>query len=567
VEFVGGRQSHDRHRIAAVDDAEEPVEPGMVDSRLQALLQAVVSVNTEVELPVVLTTIVSTACGLVGAQYGALGVVASRSQRLSEFVTVGISDEQRSVIGPLPTGRGVLGVLIHEPEPLRLVDVSEHPQSSGIPANHPMMKSFLGVPIRVHGEVFGNLYLSEKAGGATFTRSDEEVVVALAAAAGTAIYKAELLIATQRRTRWLDAAAEITNAFLHQTPRGEALRLLCAQAREVAEVDVAAILLRSPGGLVVEVVDGADARIYEGDEIVADRSLTDAMNGQVATLVDGADWGSEFALEQSILAPMRSSMAVSGVLVLGRHDRSERFEFDNEVTMAAGFARQAALALQLAAAESDRVRLGIYQDRDRIARDLHDLVVQRLFAVGLSLRTMTRDTMPQDEQLRRIEQAVDDLDATVKELRRSIFRLHSRPGEGDLRADLEDVVLASRSSLGFMPEFAVEGATASVPEMVAGNLIAVLRESLSNAARHAEASSVIASLAVSDERVTLTVVDNGRGLSDEPHRGGLANLQDRAATLGGSCSVDSRQGSGTTVTWMVPMSFPEHTGDRSPHSA
>lgn len=551
-----------------MDDTGEPVVslPGTADSRLQALLQAVVSVNTEVELPVVLETIVSTACGLVGARYGALGVVASRSQSLSEFVTYGISAEQRAEIGPLPTGRGVLGVLIHEPEPLRLVDVSEHPQSSGFPANHPTMKSFLGVPIHVHGEVFGNLYLSEKTGGAAFTSSDEDIVVALAAAAGTAIYKAKLLVAARRRTRWLDAAAEITNAFLHQTPRGESLRLLCVRAREVAEVDVASILLGSPETLVVEVVDGPKAKIYEGDEIVAAGPLADVMNGQVATLVDGAGWGSQFALEQTILAPMRSSDTVVGVLVLGLHGQTERFEFDNEVTMAAGFAEQAALALQLAVAESDRVRLEIYQDRDRIARDLHDLVVQRLFAVGLSLRTMTRDTMPRDEQLRRIEQGVDDLDATVKELRRSIFRLHSRPGEGDLRADLEDVVLASRSSLGFMPEFLVEGTVASVPEAVAGNLIAVLRESLSNAARHAEASSVVASLVVSEERVMLTITDDGRGVSDAPHRGGLANMKERAATLGGSCFVDSPQGSGTTVTWTVPRHLEEQSRDRPQQS-
>ena len=219
--------------------------------------------------------------------------------------------------------------------------------------------------------------------------------------------------------------------------------------------------------------------------------------------------------------------------------------------MAAGFAEQAALALELARAQTDRARLAVYEDRDRIARDLHDVVVQRLFAVGLSLRTMSRRTLPEDEQLRRIDQAVDDLDATVKELRRSIFQLHRRPGEGDLRADLEGIVAAARTPLGFMPEFSVEGPVESVPDLVVPHLLAVLREALSNAARHAGATAVDVRLTVGDE-IVLTVVDDGRGLDGAGRRGGLVNMERRADSLGGACVIATVPSGGTSVNWRVP---------------
>ena len=202
---------------------------------------------------------------------------------LSEFVTHGISDAEREAIGPNPTGRGVLGVLIEDPQPLRLDDVSQHPQSSGFPPNHPPMTTFLGVPVRVEAKVFGNLYLAEKEGGQPFTSGDEEVVVALAAAAGIAIHKAELYDLSRKRTQWLSAAAEMTNALLSQTPRHEALRLLCTRAREVADVEVAAILLGPQDGLVVEVAEGASPVLVEGDEIDAEGPITTAIEEKRST--------------------------------------------------------------------------------------------------------------------------------------------------------------------------------------------------------------------------------------------------------------------------------------------
>jgi signal transduction histidine kinase len=534
------------------------------DVGLHALLDAVVSVNSDLDLPSVLEKIVASACTLSGARYGALGVLAPGTRRLSEFVTYGITSEQRAGIGDLPVGQGVLGVLIDDPRPLRLRRLSDHPRSVGFPPGHPPMHGFLGVPIWVAGTVFGNLYLTDKAQNAEFTTEDESLVVALAAAAGTAVEKAALYGASRQRERWLAAETEITTAFLASKPRSQALRMLAARAREVADMDLAAIMLGRSEQLTVEVVEqsteGADPVAFErgwgvGDEVEVSGPLASALAGGPARLVPSATWGAEVGLGDAIVAPLRSTAGVVGVLVLGRWDGVDPVRVmsgDQEVALAARFAEQTAVALELARGQSDRARLAVYEDRDRIARDLHDLVVQRLFAVGLSLRTMTNKTLPEQEQVRRVSQAVDDLDATVKELRRSIFQLHQRPGEGNLRADLEAILVAARNSLGFLPDLEVSGGVDQISEEVAPQLAAVTREALSNAARHASATSVRVSLTVEDD-IALEIEDDGIGLQPGGHRGGLTTMTRRAEALGGSCTIESVPSGGARVTWRVPL--------------
>jgi two-component system, NarL family, sensor histidine kinase DevS len=522
------------------------------DDRLRGLLDAVLAVNADLDLPETLQKIVSTACALSGARYGALGVLAPGAQQLAEFVTYGLTPEEHAAIGALPIGRGVLGVLIDDPQPLRLKDITSDPRSSGFPAHHPRMRTFLGVPIRAGDEIFGNLYLTEREEGSEFTQDDEDVVVALAAAAGIAIDKAQRYSASRRREAWLGAASEITAAFLSAAPRPEALRLLASRARAVAEPDLVAILLGSPEDLVVEVVDAdASAPWIVGDSVEVDPVLADALSAGSARLVQASEWGAELGLDEAVLAPMRGPAGPLGLLVLGRRRARPSYTVEQEVATAAGFAEQAALALELARGQSDRARLAVYEDRDRIARDLHDLVVQRLFAVGLSLRTMTTRTLPEAEQVRRVAQAVDDLDDTVKELRRSIFQLHRRPGEGDLSADLEAIVASARTPLGFMPELEMDGPIEAIPDEVLPHLLAVLRESLSNAARHAGASRVDVHLSVADG-VELTVHDDGRGLG-AGRRGGLDNMARRAEALGGELEVEGQAGLGTKVRWHVPL--------------
>jgi signal transduction histidine kinase len=378
--------------------------------QLRDLLDAVLSVTSDLDLASMLRRIVESACGLADARYGALGVLDPSGTHLSEFVTVGVSDEVRRQIGDPPVGHGLLGLLIVEPRPIRVDDLTRHPDSAGFPPGHPPMTTFLGVPIRVRGQVFGNLYLTDKHDGGRFTDADEELVVALAGA----------------------AAIAIENARLH-------------------------------------------ARVQE---------------------------------------------------------------------------------------------LALLEDRERIARDLHDTVIQRLFATGLSLQGAARLASADPDLLSRIESAVDDLDVTVKHIRTAIFGLESarQTAVGGAGSSLRAQVLAlageAAGSLGFEPRVLFDGPvdTEVGPELGV-ELVAVLREALSNAARHAGASAVEIEVAVDANEVRLVVRDDGRGFdvdAPRPAALGLRNMRVRAERLGGDLDVRSGGGGsgggsgGTTLAWRAP---------------
>ena len=353
------------------------------------------TVGSDLDLEAVLRHIVDSAVALVDARYGALGVLDETGTSLAQFLTVGLDDETYRAIGPLPKGHGILGLLIVEPRPIRLPDLREHPDSYGFPPNHPPMKSFLGVPVRVRDQVFGNLYLTDKTTAEVFTDIDQELVVALAAAAGVAI----------------------ENARLH------------IRVRELA----------------------------------------------------------------------------------------------------------------------------LLEDRERIARDLHDTVIQRLFATGLRLQGAAR-LAQRPEVAERIAQAVDDLDLTVKHIRTAIFGLEaSRRATGGLRQRILSLSSEAAGPLGFEPHVLFDGPVDNVPEEVAVELLAVLREALTNAARHSRAARVDVEV-VSNGEVVLRVVDDGQGLPDERRSGGrgLSNMEARAARLGGALHVTSTNGSGTVIEWRVP---------------
>ena len=531
--------------------------------RLQGLLDAVVSIAGDLSLDSVLQRIVTTASELVGSRYAALGVLATvdvtKERRLREFVTHGLSDEQRQRIGDLPQGHGLLGLIIDEPQPVRLEDIADHPRSYGFPANHPPMGSFLGVPIRIRDTVFGNLYLTEKRGGA-FTAEDEQVVVALAAAAGVVIENARLYEEAARRQRWLEAAAEITTVLLGDVSREEVLQLVADRAREVADADLStvALLREESDELVVQVVSGGDGE-YVGTVLPRGKGVAWAV----------MDSGEELVLDDSTIGPMReppldrpdigrlvalplcADGALTGVLTVAWGRERVPFLVEADTRMPATFAEQAALALQVASARDDRSRLAVFEDRDRIGRDLHDLVIQRLFAIGLTLENAARlATRPEVAQ--RITTAVDDIDVTIRDIRRSIFELGSRGALADLRTEIGGLVEEHAVVLGFRPTWGTEGPVDSaVPDPVRPHLLAVLRESLSNAARHAEATSVGVLLQVGTE-VVLTVTDNGRGIADGVRTSGVRNMVERAESLGGECEVASRPEGGTLVRWSVP---------------
>jgi signal transduction histidine kinase len=533
--------------------------------RLTVLLDAVVGIAADLSLDSVLHRIVRTAGRLAGAQYTALGVLGpGPERRLRAFVTEGLSDEERERIGDLPRGHGLLGLIIDEPEPVRIADINEHPASYGFPPNHPPMRSFLGVPIRIRDQVFGNLYLTEKRGGEDFTEQDQEIVVALAAAAGVVIENARLYEEAARRERWLGAVAEITAVLLGPVSREEALQLVAERAREAASADLATVVLR--GGqddLVIQAASGDRSH-----ELVDSRlTLTGSLAGHVVStgetlVVD--DVGSDPRLAESaavrevlgrlgpaMVLPMRTATGVEGALTMAWATvNSGRFH-EIDVHMPEQFAEQAALALQVANAQEDQSLLAVFEDRDRIGRDLHDLVIQRLFAIGLSLENTSR-LAPRPEVASRIIAAVDDIDSTIKDIRRSIFALSTPADATDLRRDIREVVDRAAPSLGFKPTIRTEGpVNAGVPSGVAPHLLAVLGEALSNAARHAAASAVDVELTAGDD-IVLTVSDDGKGTSEPTHRGGLRNMRERAEELGGTFTMDSSPGRGSRIVWRVP---------------
>ena len=505
-------------------------------THLQRLLEAVVAVAAGLELEHTLRRIVQVAADLVEARYGALGVV-SGAGGLAEFVTFGLDDEQMELLDTPPVGQGVLGLIIDDPTPLRLDDVMTHPQSAGFPAHHPPMHGFLGVPIRVRGEVFGNLYLTEKLDGTRFTEVDEQVVVALAAAAGVAIENARLYAQAQTRAAWLRASSEIATSVLRGDDADAVLALIATRAREAARASLSAIARPAAPDQELRFVHAS------GDtaSAVIGRSTDEIPHGDGPTMV----------------VPMVTGSDTLGMLLLANRPDGRAFTADERV-MAQAFADQAALALTLAEAQHEHERLAILEDRDRIGRDLHDLVIQRLFATGMMLEGARR-LVDEPNVAGRLDRAVQELDATILEVRSTIFALHESGDDEPtgLRGRLLREVGASAHSLGFEPTCRFDGLVDSlVPGDTGEHLIAALREALSNVSRHARAHWARVSVSVDDRDVVLIVTDDGVGLSRaSDRRSGLANLQRRAEDLGGSFRLEpvTDDGSGTRLVWRVPV--------------
>jgi signal transduction histidine kinase len=529
--------------------------------RLSGLLDAVVGIGRDLDLAATLQRIVAAACRLAGARYGALGVIGP-DQRLVEFVTDGLSDVEREAIGALPTGRGVLGLLISDPSPLRLAEVSEHPASSGFPPGHPPMHSFLGVPVRIRDQVFGNLYLADKIDGDGFTAADEEVVGALATAAGVAIENARLYSAARRRQRWLEATAEIIEALLGEVRRTADLQLVARRAREVAEATLVLVLLydEETGQLTVEVVDdgerpGATHPLRGMVLPLVGTAFHDVVTGDRRVVVDdlgkAADWTLPVHTGATLLAPLSAAGAILGVLAVA-HASPDAFRDDAEAGLLTTFARQAALALERARALEEREMLVVLEDRERIARDLHDVVIQRLFATGLQLQSVAR-LAGRPDLTDRINSTVDELDNTIREIRSAIFELRT-PMASTLRADIRATIDAAAASLGFRPDLRLDGPIDSaVPDDLRPDLLAVLSETLSNAVRHARASAVSVVVQVADGYVTVVVADNGVGGGDLDERGGLLNLRQRAVRHGGEFTISPHHPAGTRIRWSVPI--------------
>ena len=531
--------------------------------RVNALLEAVVSIGSEVELEYVLRRIIEAAVQLVDARYGALGVIGDDG-RLAEFIPVGLDEAQITAIDHWPEGKGLLGELITRPRPLRTPDIAAHPQSSGFPAGHPPMRTFLGAPVQIRDVIYGHLYLTDKRNGEAFDEDDEALVVALAAAAGAASDKARLYADSRRQEQWLRATSEVTRKLLSESPPAEILALITDLVRELAGADLAVLALPAdlPDHLIIEHASGTGA----GEAIGLTLPVKASVSGIVMASGDplfvedfsgdprvAAAAREHLGLGPAVVFPLGPPGDVRGVLTAGRRPGSKPLSAA-AVEMMTTFAAQAAIGLELADHRRDAEQVAVFADRDRIARQLHDLVIQRLFATGMSLQAVT-GMLPDGPAVGRVSQAVDALDETIRDIRATIFTLQSRPdasGPG-LRAQILTVTDEMTLALGFQPSLRLEGSLdVSVPERIGHDLLVALREALSNAARHAQATKVDVTVRA-DGDLTLTVQDDGAGINETGRRSGLANLQQRAEALGGRLKVDTAQGNGTRLEWAVSL--------------
>jgi signal transduction histidine kinase len=545
---------------------------------MHGLLAAVIAIGSGLDLEETLRRIVAAAVELVDARYGALGVIGE-DQRLTEFIPVGLDAGAIAKIHHWPEGRGLLGLLVKDPHAMRLADIAGHQESSGFPAGHPEMRTFVGVPVRMGDRVFGNLYLTEKRGGGEFTEDDEAVLSALGAAAGVAVENARLYDEAKRREQWLRATGDITIRLLSGDSPAIVLEALTRQALELSGADLATLALPNEDGrrLTLEYAEGTGAADALGLVVPAGSSLSGRVlaSGERLTVEDFAsdERTAEGArdpmwhLGPAVLFPLGNPGNVRGVLTVGRRGGSPPFPA-NVTEMIASFAAQAAIALELAARRADAEQLTVLEDRDRIARDLHDLVIQRLYATGMSLQgTVPMATRP--EVADRIRSAVDAMDDTIKDIRSTIFALQARglQAGSSLRAEIIELVDEMTAVLGFAPALRLgSGLGGRVPGDLAEHSLAVLREALSNIAHHAHATqaSVTVDIVAAEAAPELSVLvrDNGAGIPEGGRRSGLRNMAERAEKLGGQLRItspadggagDDSAARGSELEWRVPV--------------
>jgi signal transduction histidine kinase len=529
--------------------------------RLRGLLRANQAVMGELGLPAALRRIVEMARELVGARYAALGVVAPDGG-LAQFIHSGMPEGAVERVGHLPQGKGLLGALIDDPRLIRLDHLSEDPRSSGFPSGHPPMSTFLGVPIRIRGEVYGNLYLAESTRG-HFTAEDEELVSSLAATAGVVIDNARLYESARTRGEWLQALATITRHLL-AVDTARPLQLIAERTRDIARADLVVVALPvDEGELSIDVVVGAGGQALSEQRVPVDGSLVGQvlLRGEALRVAAPEDAGSVVHQLAGVVdvgpvmvLPLLGAERVRGVLGVVRLRGGEEFTAA-DLDLASSFANQAGIALELAEARAEQQRSLLLEERERIAADLHDHVIQRLFAAGLSLNALA-GTLGAGRSTDRLMEVVGVLDDTIGRIRDTIFQLHqlTRPEVSSLRSQVLAVVGELTPSLGIEAGVRFTGPLDTVVDPgLAEDLVAVLREALTNVARHARARSAEVDVTTREGRVVLDVRDDGVGMGPSTRRSGLANMRQRAQRRGGEVQVTAGEPSGTHLCWSVPL--------------
>jgi two-component system, NarL family, sensor histidine kinase DevS len=539
----------------------------IIESRdqLDSLLEAVVAVSSGLDLDQTLRRIVEAAMNLVDARYGALGVLGEDGQ-LVEFINSGIDDITRKLIGDLPTGRGVLGVVIDEAKPLRLEDLSTHPSSVGFPPNHPPMRTFLGAPVRARGQVFGRLYLTEKHDGQHFTEDDEVVLQALAGAAGIAIDNARLYEESRRRQRWLEASGEITAGLLSGIDTDEALRLIANRALELTAADYTVVALHDDPDadpseaqeLTVRVCAGLQPDTLTGRAIPVAGSTSgqvfrDQIPRSVPDLAFDVSDGLDVELGPALALPLGKADAIAGVLLAVRAPGSPAFD-EAQFQIVASFADQAALALRQAESQAAARELEVLADRDRIARDLHDHVIQRLFAVGLGMQS-THRRAKNPVVVHRLAEHIDQLHEVIQDIRTAIFDLQNTGSDtARLRSALHETITELTQDSPVRTTVRMTGSLDDLPAGLAEDAAAVVREAVSNAVRHSRGDELAVTVSVDETELTVEVTDNGAGIPEAAtRRSGLRNLDQRAIEYGGSLTIERATTGGTRLLWTAPI--------------
>ncbi|AMM22703.1 hypothetical protein AX769_21510 (plasmid) [Frondihabitans sp. PAMC 28766] len=559
--FPDGAKSELDQALASLITSAERVAG--TQGRLRNLMRANRAIVEQLDLSTMLKATIEAAIDLVGARYGALGVMAPEGG-LDEFIQVGISDEVVARIGHLPEGHGLLGAVLDEAHPIRLQNLQDDPRSSGFPASHPPMHGFLGVPIRVREQLFGSLYFAEKIEG-EFTQEDEELLTSLATTAGIAIENARLFDETQKRQRWATLSADVATALLSSDTEAP-LRLLSDSVAEIAEADLVCIVVPIASGMVIiDTARGALAEDVEGLVVPAEDTRSEAVMTAaepllVTSLTVPRTHDVPLLLGPSMLIPLLSGAGPVGVLSVSRALGRARFN-DSDMDMITGFARQATLAIDVANVRLDRHRLERLEDRSRIARDLHDHVIQRLFAAGLALQAKAHKA-PNEAARSDIEQEIDTLDTAIAEIRTAIFAL--TPPRRGLRSSVRHRIIDLLTEIGAMfattPRLTFLGTVdLLVIDEMADDVVAVVREGLSNVARHAHASQISVKVAVAEGQIEVEIMDDGDGFHPGDRRSGLLNLRSRAEQWQGTSDTVARPDGGTRMTWTALLTdIPTH---------
>lgn len=525
--------------------------------RLRGLLHASQMVTGDLALPTLLRRIVEAARELLAARYAALGVIGPDGQ-LAEFVHAGMDAGTVALVGRLPEGKGLLGAVVEDPRPIRLAHIADDPRSSGFPDEHPPMGSFLGVPIRVRGVVFGNLYLTECRHG-EFSAEDEQLALALAATAGQAIDNARLYETARKQQEWLRASAAIMRELL--SAGSGPLQLIAEHTRDLADADLVTVLRPADDGgeLRVEVAVGEGADDLAGRPI----GLGDTLSGQVFTTGEPVvgSWIDRQArlaapaplradLDAVLMVPLTGAGQVNGVLTAARRIGRPGFTAD-DLEMAAGFASQASVAIELADARAEQQRSELYDERDRIAAELHSQIVQRLYAIGLSLQTAA-GVARSEVVASRVRTAITDLDAVITQIRETVFQLDdvlTRPATAVHDRVLE-VLTEAGTELGLTTSTEFSGKLDAIePVELADELVTALREGLRLIARHTGAGSVRVAVQSGAERLSVVIAHDGGSTLSALSDAGAARIAEAALRRGGVSEVGDSE-----LTWWVPLS-------------